>query len=247
MAPQTFDKLECMHAPGLGSPAASGVQGRRGNVIQRASDILRSEGARVLWFRILGEIVYRRMILFELPLEEPLAAASACQVPVTISRLQLDEVDEYSAFRPSMDPVEIRSRLEHGHLCWIARSEGTIVHTIWVATGSAWVRYLDCEIRLAPDEAYIYESYTAPAFRRLNINAARARVMARYLCDCSFVRLLALVMPENPAGKQATISSGYRAAGVIGRMSLGPWQRHFSRLVPGARPVILAPRPPGRP
>jgi hypothetical protein len=236
-----------MNAPGLGSPTASGVQGRRGSVIERASEILRSEGARVLWFRILGEIVYRRMILFECRLEETPMAAVRCEIPVVISQLRVDEVNEYAAFRAGMNPVEIRSRLEQGHLCWVARSEGTMVHTIWVAIGSAWVQYLKCEIRLARDEAYIYESYTVPALRRLNINAARAGVMARYLRDHSFVRLLALVMPENPAGIRATVGSGYRAAGVIGRVSVGSWQRHFSRFVPGARPVIFAPRRPARP
>lgn len=219
---------------------ATRFEERRGNVIDRASEILREEGARALWFRVLGEIVYRRMILFERRLEEPLAPA-ACEVPVAISQLRMDEVNEYTAFRPDLDPAEIRSRLERGHQCWIARCESALVHAIWVATGSAWIRYVECEIRLAADEAYIYESYTVPACRRLNINAARADVMMRHLRDHSFTRLLALVMPENPAGMQATISAGYRAAGFIGRVNIGPWQRHFSRLVADARPVILKP------
>jgi hypothetical protein len=227
-----------MNAPGRGSPQAIQLQGQRGNVIDRASEILRSEGARVLWFRILGETVYRRMILFERRLEEPVVLAG-CEIPLAISQLQIDELSEYAAFRPEADPAETRSRLEQGHQCWVARSKGTIVHAIWAATGSAWIRYLECEIRLAPDEAYIYESFTAPDFRRMNVNAARANVMMRYLRDHSFVRLLALVMPENPAGMQATIGSGYHGAGVIGRVSVGTWQRFFCRLVPGARPVIL--------
>jgi len=236
-----------MNAPGLGSPTGSRFQGRRGHVIERASEILRSEGARVLWFRVLGETVYRRMIWFERRLAESSVAGPECEVPVEISQLRMDELSEYAAFRAGTDPAEIRSRLEQGHLCWVARSGSAMVHAIWVARGSAWVRYLDCEIRLAADEAYIYESYTVPALRRLNINAARAGVMMRYLREHSFVRLLALVMPENPAGIRATISAGYSAAGVITRVSLGPWQRHFSRLVPGARPIILAPGRPGRP
>ncbi len=213
-------------------------------MIYRASEILRSEGARVLWFRILGETVYRRMILFERWLEQPVAPAG-CELPAAISQLQMHEVGEFVAFRADVDPAEIRSRLEQGHQCWVARTQGTIVHAIWVAIGSAWIRYLECEIQLAADEAYIYESYTAPAFRRLNINAARADVMMRYLRDRSFVRLLALVMPENPAGIQATVSAGYCATGVIGRVIIGSWQRHFSRLVPGARPVILNTRQAG--
>jgi hypothetical protein len=235
-----------MNAPTMGPPQASRLEGRRGNVIGRASEILRSEGARVLWFRILGETVYRRMILFERWLEEPVAPAQ-CDVPVAISKLQMHEVTEYAALCPGADLSEIRSRLEQGHQCWVARCQGTIVHAIWVATESVWVRYLDCEIRLAPDEAYIYESFTARAFRRLNISAARSDVMMRHLRDRLFVRLLALVMPENPAGLHVTIGAGYRAVGVVGRVKVGAWQRHFSRLVPGVRGVILNTHGSGRP
>jgi hypothetical protein len=66
--------------------------------------------------------------------------------------------------------------------------------------------------------------------------------MARYFRERSFVRFLALVMPENPAGVGATVSSGYHPAGVIGRVKIGPWRRDFGRIVPGVRPVVLIPR-----
>ncbi len=211
-----------------------------GGVAGRASEILRSQGVRTLWFRVLGETVYRRMILFERLLDEPPADVSP-GLAVTISQLQASEVDEYAAFRPTAVATEIRSRLERGHVCFVARREGAMVHSIWAAIGSACIGYLDSEIQLAPDEAYIYGSYTTPSLRRLNINAARAVVMARYFRERSFVRFLALVMPENPAGVGATVKSNYHHAAVIGRVKIGPWRRDFHRFVPGIRPVILIP------
>src|SRR5271154_723922 len=124
------------------------------NVARRATEILRSEGARVLWFRILGETVYRRMILFERRLDAPIVAASPA-VPLEISQLQPGDVDEYVAFRPGAVAAEIRSRLERGHQCFVARRQGALANAIWAAAGTAYIRYLDCEIRIAPDEAYI--------------------------------------------------------------------------------------------
>ena len=234
-----------MNAAGSGSAETPEFGGTPGHAVRRACEILRSEGARVLWFRLLGETFYRRMILFERRLEQP-ATPGQPEVAVTISLLQPSEVGEYAAFRPGADVQETRSRLEKGHLCWVARQQGALVHAIWSATVSAWIRYLDCEIQLAPDEAYIYESYTVPALRRLNINTARSEVMTRYFREHSFSRLLALVMPENPAGINATLRAGYRRAGIIGRMKAGPWRRDFCRLDPGVQPVILRSRKPSK-
>lgn len=212
-----------------------------GNVAGRAYEILRSEGVRALWFRILGETVYRRMVLFERHLEKPIEAVR-CDAAVTISQLAMAEVDDYAALRPSPDAGEIRSRLERGHQCWVARRQGVLVHAIWAATGSAWIRYLDCEIQLAPDEVYIYESYTTPALRRININAIRSRTMTHYYRERSYFRLLALVMPENPAGIHATIDAGYHRAGMIALVKIGSWRHVLPRINAGVRPVALRPR-----
>jgi hypothetical protein len=224
---------------GVGPLEAPEFRWRPGSAARRSAEILRSEGARALWFRILGETVYRRMVLFERRLEEPIQAVR-CAAAVTISRLEIAEADEYAAFRPGADVAETRSRLEQGHQCWVARQQGALVHAIWAGTGSAWIRYLDCEIRLAPDEAYIYESYTTPALRRLNLNTVRSEAMKRYFRERSFFRLLALVVPENPAGIHATIGAGYHYAGVIARVTIGPWRRDYRRLASGVRPVVLS-------
>jgi hypothetical protein len=214
-----------------------------GNALRRASQILRAEGPRVLWFRLLGEIVYRRMIFFERSLDETIASGRS-ELPVTISRLQPHEADDYAIFYPYVTAAEVRSRLERGHQCWVARLEGAVVHAIWTATGTARIRYLDCQILLAPDEAYIYESYTVPALRRLNLNTTRSEVMTRYFREHSFSRLLALVMPENPGGVHATLRAGYRRVGIIGRVKVGPWRRDFCRMEPDSRPVELRPGEP---
>jgi hypothetical protein len=211
-----------------------------GNALRRASQILRAEGPRVLWFRLLGETVYRRMILFERRLDERIAN-SRSELPVTISLLQPHEADDYAAFYPSVTAATVRSRLERGHQCFAARLEGVVVQAIWAATGTAPIRYLDCEIRLAPDEAYVYESYTVPALRRLKLSTTRSEMMIRYFREQSFSRLLALVMPENPGGVHATLRAGYRPVGIVGRVKVGPWRRDFCRMESDSRRVELRP------
>lgn len=218
-----------------------------GRNLGRAYEVLRSEGVRALWFRILGQAVYRRTILFERDLfekglEESLRQQSAA-IEVTISELKWSEADEYAAFLPGVTAAEVRSRLEQGHRCFIARHEGIAANAVWAATGSARIRYLDCEIQLAPDEVYIYESYTAPAFRRRHIAGARAAAMLQYFRGSSFTRMLAAVMPENAGGIGAALKAGYRPIGVIGWAGIRPWRRYFCRIEAGSRPVTLNRRP----
>ena len=97
----------------MGARAHRQVQWTWRRAIQRAIEVLRDEGVRGLWFRILGETVYRRVVLMERLLEEPIAEMTAC-LPVVIDLLKDTEADEYTGFRPGVDLSEIRRRLAAG-------------------------------------------------------------------------------------------------------------------------------------
>jgi hypothetical protein len=134
-------------------------------ILQRAVKIWREEGLKNLWFKILGETVYRRAVLVERPLNEPVAAVTPI-LPLVIGLLSEVEVVEYLSFRPETDAATVRSRLEAGHLCFVARHKGCIVSGAWIGTGRGWIDYLACEICLATDEAYLYESFYLAWFSR---------------------------------------------------------------------------------
>jgi RimJ/RimL family protein N-acetyltransferase len=123
--------------------------------------------------------------------------------------------------------LEIRRRLAAGHLAFVARYRGNIVHAGWVAFERAWIGYLSCEITLAADEAYQYESFTAPGFRGLNIAALRVTGMMRYCREAAFRRLIAVVMPENSPAFRPLEKAGYRPFGVMGYVKIGRWRWNF--------------------
>lgn len=190
---------------------------------RRAWQILRQEGFRSLWFHILGETVYRRAVLFERPLSDPIPSASAT-IPVDISLLKPSEVDEYVAFHPGLDAGEVRGRLDHGGKCFLCRHQGSIVNACWTGEGSVWIDYLGCRIELARDEAYVYNNYTDPRFRGRNIPLVRAAVMLQHFRDLGYRRLVAVVVPENKAAFRSPDKAGYRPIGVIGYIKIGPWR-----------------------
>jgi len=197
--------------------------------LRRAVQVLREEGVGSLWFKALGETVYRRAVVLERSLDEPTPQVAAC-LPVAFGRLQETEVDEYAAFRPETDPAEVRRRLQAGQMCFVARHEGKIIHACWVATGRARIDYLAREIALAPDEVYVYESFTAPDFRGQNVAAARSAYMRPVLRQAGYHRAVAVVVPENQVAFRPIEKAGYHRVGLLRTVWLGPWRRDFGRL-----------------
>jgi len=207
----------------------------RFQTLKRAAEIWREEGPKGLWFKTLGETIYRRAVLFERPLTES-GLRVTTSLPVTVGLLDKTEVDEYLSFRPGAHPSEVRSRLEAGHLCFVARHEGRIVSAAWIATGRVWVDYLAREVRLAADEAYLYESFTSPESRGQNIPAVRATYEAQHFREAGYRRLVAVIMPENKPALRHAEKAGWQPFGMLGYIKLGPWRWDFCRVKPNARP-----------
>lgn len=196
------------------------------SAMARAVTIARDEGLRSLWFKILGETGYRRLLVMELSLDEPLADVPL-RVPAIIEPLGGSDVGDYVAFRPDTAPAEVHRRLAAGHLCFVARCQGRIVHGCWAATGLAWVDYLAREVLLAPDEVYHYDSFTVPELRGRNLSPARVTVAARHFRTAGYRRLVALVVPESGQARRPLEKAGYRVVGRIGCIRFGRWRWDF--------------------
>src|SRR5215510_5514048 len=100
---------------------------RWAQVPQRAVAILREEGLKSLWVKLLDKTLCRWEVLIEHPLDRPVPEISA-QVPLEIGLLDGSEVEEYVHFRPGTDPSEITRRLTAGHWCFVARHKGHMIY-----------------------------------------------------------------------------------------------------------------------
>ncbi|MCD6486497.1 MAG: hypothetical protein J7K35_04115 [Syntrophobacterales bacterium] len=107
------------------------------SALLRTVEVLREEGLKSLWFKLLGETVYRRVVVVERILDEPIYPMTS-RTPVTIKLMERSDVGEYCEFRPDADRLDIQQRLDSGHWCFAARHQGHIVHTCWAATQVFW-------------------------------------------------------------------------------------------------------------
>src|SRR4051812_44638951 len=93
--------------------------------VERSLELIRNEGLTTLWFKLLGETVYRRMVLLERSLDAPQELLAA-EIPVEFDLLRASDADEYALLRPDTGATEVRRRLELGQLCFSGRHDGRI-------------------------------------------------------------------------------------------------------------------------
>lgn len=198
------------------------------------------DGVRALWFKILGETVYNRLLLTERRLDEPIPEVRSA-LPITIGFLGPGDIDAYLRFRPDAARGEVHRRLDSDHRCVLAWHEGRIVQAGWLMVGGAWIGSVGVEIPLALGDAYTYESYTAPDFRRSDLATVRLAWVMRYLRNAGYSRLLAAVVPENRPGFRTIEKMGYRVVGVAGCVRLGRWRRTFWRFHPARESSVEGP------
>jgi RimJ/RimL family protein N-acetyltransferase len=201
------------------------------DLLVRAITVLREEGIKSFWFKSLSEMGYRRYLLLERMLDDPISHTEA-RMPITIDLLKKTEADEYSMFKAEVRQSEIIDRINSGHWCFVARHRGKIISATWAAANMT-VRsyYLNREIHLGQDEVYTYNSFTEPDFRGLSVSPALKAEMMRYFRSAGYRRMICWVSPENRSSLKALRKAGFHPLGMMGCVRVGPWRKDFYRVI----------------
>ncbi len=149
-------------------------------------------------------------------------------IAASISPVTAEQLRELFVFRPSLVRREIEERLALGHLCFAAWHQNRIVHAGWGGTARAHIPFIHSDILLAPDEFYIYDSFTLPQFRRMNLVLARSAAMHKHFGALGYKRSYGVVALMNAGGLAVLEPAGYRIIGMYGCVRLGPLHRTWA-------------------
>jgi hypothetical protein len=215
-----------LHDSGMDFPPVP--RGRRGytlmSVLRRGWTIWREEGWLVLWSRVLGETVYRRVLLLALDLPP------RAPMPVDISArwLRMDEAEFYAAFDPALTADQVQHRIASGRRCLVLEIEGRFVHSRWVSSKQAWIEYLSMPLALPDGTVYVYQSHTPGELRGKGYATAGAVLGARLLHREGYERVMSCIQPDRTLAYPPTFKAGYRPVGYLGWFQLG-WRFRFRR------------------
>lgn len=194
--------------------------------LQRAWLVLREEGVRSFWFKLLGDLGYRRLYLLQGSLTEPIAPLPAA-LPITFDWLKPSELGEYMAMQPERTKQLFADRLARGHRCLTVRSHGRLVGGMWAAQQHAWIAYLEREVPLGDGEVYAFDAFTLPEFRGQGIAPALSTELIRRSQAAGCRRAIRATSPENQPALRAHAKAGFHPYARIGYVKLGPWRRDF--------------------
>ena len=193
-------------------------------IIERAGQVLRQEGVKSLWFRVLGELGYRRTILFQLDLTHD-RQDKAVPAGVRFGLLSPNRVQDLLGLVRYCDEREIRRRLAAGQLCVVGYADGKPAYVNWLALGQVWIDFFGIQAVLSPGTAYSYELYVDPACRGLGLNRAGVDFGVQRLRERGFTKCVGVVVPENRAGLGYTLACGCQPIGWVRSLRLGGFRR----------------------
>jgi hypothetical protein len=194
--------------------------------VRRAPQVLRREGLRSFFAKLLGHLVYRRVVVMATDLTLPPREVS-CDVDLTIEELTADQIDAYVAFGPHADADTACRRLAAGSRCFVAWHKRRIVCAGWSDFDLANFDAIGAVVPIGPKDVYGRDAYTVPELRGRNIATLRMVSAMHMLRGEGYERGLGYVLPQNRRGFGPPTKAGLDRVGSVGWFGLGPLRIYF--------------------
>jgi hypothetical protein len=160
--------------------------------------------------------------------------------------VKLAETEDFHQLTNTLDKfrtsTRITDRLARGDICVVAYKHGNLAHACWAALTPlpAWDGH---SVHLASDEAYTYDSYTLPTFRRQGIAGEAKAFQLTYLAQQGFRCAYTDTRIDNlntQRGRKKWIREG--RARILGMISIakrfGQTRCMFSAETEDTRPLV---------
>ena len=198
------------------------------HVWRRGCDIVRHEGWRRLLFVVLADLGYRRFLLYERRLDEPIVPVTT-RLALVFEPFRPAAFEEYLRMHPLVPRAQLEERLAGGDECFLARAEGRIAAVVWISRDAHFFRSIGCRYVLPAGEVYFYDSFTDPRLRGYGIAPALGLWVLERLRQSGVTRAVLAIVPENTANRRARAKNGFRPFMRIDYVRIGRRWWHWHR------------------
>ncbi len=109
--------------------------------------------------------------IWAINLDEPRPAVVP-RIPVEFGRLRPEQIDQLAHAMGDGVQAEVLRRIDAGKRCYVARAGDQIAAYGWVSLLEEHIGEFNLRVRLVPGEAYIWDCFTVPEYRRFGLYSA---------------------------------------------------------------------------
>jgi hypothetical protein len=136
------------------------------------------------------------------------------------STLTEADLSGVSGIDPTMTSTEIRRRLGERQTCFLGWVGDELAYYRWESSEPAYLKYLDMTFRPLAGQVCVYNTYTAPRFRRGGIETAARNEWHRRHRAQGLLSRISIVAWWNTPSLRASMPAGARVVGSVGYWNL---------------------------
>jgi len=138
------------------------------------------------------------------------------RLDVRVTTLTPDDVEQYLQFHSNLSREAYLNRMRQMQVCFAVRDPaGALASVTWTAVEKVWIDFVEREVALQEGEVYLYDSYTAPAFRGKRLQPYLCEYILSHSRDIGYRQAIVIVAPENRSNIASRKRSGFVRTGWI--------------------------------
>lgn len=177
--------------------------------------------------------------IWMLNLDEPRPAV-APRINAAFRRAGPESVPLLAAASGAGGSTEIRRRFDSGRRCYTAWVGDALACYGWVSLERECVGELNLRLRLLPGEAYIWDCFTLPAFRRKHLYTALLVYIAGQLQEDNLCRVWIGADSENVASQHGIALAGFHSVADLFEERVSARRLVWSQAKPGVPQNLVA-------
>ena len=173
---------------------------------------------------ISGDLLRNEKLYFFEKLTDQRLKAKA-KINVNVRIVESEDFPKIAKRFENLLETEAINRSKMGHICFGAELNGEFVHSTWVSFNNAYVGPLERKLRVSSDSAYIYDIFTVPEYRGLQIAPKVFSDVLNYLRDIRKIKKIYVsISHTNYSSLRVAKKEGLRKIGAIKYVRICRWR-----------------------